>query len=866
MSWGSRRGNMLNNEYHRDFPTYLTMHLDRYQKAYLDHDVNSRDTHQIQTAAVAQRPHGSMSQGNNPADKAEQVRQKTKSDETAFMGMSAYLLMGKVSVLAFHDVLDDPGTPGWFRTAAELGYDMMSRGADAETLADLMDDVALRQEGETWFLRAEKYRSGLRRLWAREKYKRERERGPMHIDPAVQREVPEFATSLIGYLRRSMLAQEFNDLQYYPPCWGHDVYDRASPQGDGLDTPSCSGSSSGTNTPPEVRAADARGHVSDPTETDPAEEDTDAAILVQKKWLLKDEDESDEIVVEVPDEEAERPGGATTATPEDTIEGPEADAAEGLWLILLGLDPYGGSLSVPADLTTMPMTLPTEIVENVRATLSEHTAEEVEEMRAALPNVLAAIKEELLGLLDEAARARSSSSRPTPVDTEPPEAMNEGDENQLMQRTVTGMLRTSKRGQGIREDKLALHQELQDFPQGTASSLARRLRRRLQGETHHIEDWVTIEAVLAANSETKEACPEGEEEAAQEEWVEKWLRRLARPRHGQPASSTDVVHVNTAPLNDTQLYEDREKEENAQETADIALYEWHQQQVKAAQAKMDDEVTLQANLGLSTRRPAKKVRLTVQIEREGTKHYSEFEINAGEEIKLGISLSEGAPGHYLHGQPVSSAEAREHLQKEESRLRAGGSTPPRTSYSMEDPATRDMYTRWLGGQATAEQVADLGGVDMVKFFEAVREIEDIQTLPDTAPPAEGQGLGPDREGPTLAHIIRLNYLGEQWKTQLANTKFQETYRAWLAGTVGDDMVVLLYGNGVMALYRLLLERGYRHIPQPTDCGSDSNSDTETVPFQPAPPAGMAREECGPDDADTLILGEGPSGEDRRHDV
>ena len=474
---------------------------------------------------------------------------QTKSDETAFLGIGAYLLMGKVSVLAFHDALDDPGTPGWFRTAAELGYDMMSRGADAETLADLMDEVALRREGETWFLRAEKYRSGLRRLWAREKYKRERERGPMHIDPVTQREIPEFASSLVDYLRRSMLAQEFNDLQYYPPCWGHDVYDRAGPQGDGFGTSSRSGSSSGTNTPPEdtrtrsrsrtpkpqpsmaarrrqVGAADAHGHTSDPTETDTAEteteEDIDAAILVQKKWLLKarrpktpyqtakmiwrsakpehrtsstrsldptaprsllarrcssapwhrqpeDEDESEEIVVEVPDDEAERPGGATTATPEDTTEGPEADTAEGLWLILLGLDPYGGSLSVPADLTTMPMTLPTEIVENVRATLSEHTAEEVEEMRAALPNVLAAIREELLGLLDEAARARSSSSRPTPVDTEPPEAMNEGDENQLMQRTVTGMLRTSKRGQGIREDKLALHQELQDFPQGTAS-------------------------------------------------------------------------------------------------------------------------------------------------------------------------------------------------------------------------------------------------------------------------------------------------------------------------------------------------------------------------------------------------------------
>ena len=50
-----------------------------------------------------------------------------------------------------------------------------------------------------------------------------------------------------------------------------------------------------------------------------------------------------------------------------------ADSAEGLWLILLFLDPYGGSFNVPGDLTTMPMTLPTEVVENVRETLMERT-------------------------------------------------------------------------------------------------------------------------------------------------------------------------------------------------------------------------------------------------------------------------------------------------------------------------------------------------------------------------------------------------------------------------------------------------------------------------------------------------------------
>ena len=425
-------------------------------------------------------------------------------------------------------------------------------------------------------------------------------------------------------------------------------------------------------------------------------------------------------------------------------------------MILLGLDPFGGSLGVPADRNTMPMTLPTEIVENVRATLAEHTAEEVEEMRDALPNVLTAIREELMGLVEEASREHSSSSRPTPLEAEPAEATTEGDESQLMQRMVTGMLRTSKKGQGIREDKVALHHELQAFPQGTASTLARRLRQRLEAEMHYVEDWVTIEAVLAANSESKEKCPEGEEQAAHDEWIQKWLRRLAKPRPGQPASSTDAVPLNQAALNDTQLYEERAQEEEAQERADRAL---HQQQRAAEQAKLDDEVTLQAHLGMSTRRPAKKVRLTVEIARDGTTHYSEFEVNEGEQIKLGISISEGAPGHYLGGQPVSSADAREHLRKEENRLREERAEPPRTSYNMDDPDTRAMYEQWAKGQITSKQVEEQGGRDLVAFYEAIREIESMHTLPDTVPPGEAVVPEAPVHGRTLANTIRLNYLG-----------------------------------------------------------------------------------------------------------
>ena len=64
---------------------------------------------------------------------------------------------------------------------------------------------------------------------------------------------------------------------------------------------------------------------------------------------------------------------------------------------------------------------------------------------------------------------------------------------------------------------------------------------------------------------------------------------------------------------------------------------------------------------------------------------------------------------------------------------------------------------------------------------------------------------------------------------MASTRFQDTYRARLAGTLGDDMVKLRFGNATMALYRRLLELGFRHVPSPIECGSDSNSsDPETT--------------------------------------
>ena len=74
---------------------------------------------------------------------------------------------------------------------------------------------------------------------------------------------------------------------------------------------------------------------------------------------------------------------------------------------------------------------------------------------------------------------------------------------------------------------------------------------------------------------------------------------------------------------------------------------------------------------MSTRRLRKKVRLTVKVVQGDSKHYSEFEIYEGEEIRLGLSMTESAPGNYMEGKPISSADAREHVQREEERLRAG---------------------------------------------------------------------------------------------------------------------------------------------------------------------------------------------------
>ncbi|OLP93736.1 hypothetical protein AK812_SmicGene24348 [Symbiodinium microadriaticum] len=293
-------------------------------------------------------------------------------DQVTFLGVYTYIVHAGIAATAFHDVLDDPGTPGWFRTAAELGYEMMSRGADAETLVTP---------------------SMKRTLWAREKYKREREHGPMQVDQSTQGEIPEFTNNLVDYIRRCMLAQQFNELQYYPPCWGHDAYDQSNRGRWGTNEDDGSSTSSSscalTHSSPSEDAARARSRSRTPARQmsastmaeekgdKGASEDTELTNLVQKKWLLKarrpksqyqtakmiwqsarpeyrttstrtldptaprsllarrcssapwhrtdEEMETEEVIVEVPDEDTGGTSGATSSvTATGVAEGPEA--------------------------------------------------------------------------------------------------------------------------------------------------------------------------------------------------------------------------------------------------------------------------------------------------------------------------------------------------------------------------------------------------------------------------------------------------------------------------------------------------------------------------------------------------------------
>ena len=159
----------------------------------------------------------------------------------------------------------------------------------------------------------------------------------------------------------------------------------------------------------------------------------------------------------------------------------ETESAHRLWLVLLGLVPDGDTLGI-TDLDSLPMTLPPDIVGNIRETLSDQSAAELEELRAAVPEVLERISEEVLGLLDEASGSSSSAARPsdTRERTEEEPAEEEADNidlTNLMQRTLTGVMKHGSRKAA--DDHVQLHQELQGMTASRASTMARRLQKAL---------------------------------------------------------------------------------------------------------------------------------------------------------------------------------------------------------------------------------------------------------------------------------------------------------------------------------------------------------------------------------------------------
>ena len=441
--------------------------------------------------------------------------------------------------------------------------------------------------------------------------------------------------------------------------------------------------------------------------------------------------------------EAETPDGATrTAAPaEGNPDNPdtvavETESAHRLWLILLGLVPEGNTLGL-TDIESLPMTLPSDIVGNVEETLSDQSPAELEELREALPEVLDRIKEEVLGLLDQASGSSSSAARPPEVEEtatreeEPVDVDDTEDLTHLMQRTLTGTLK--QKAHRPSETYLQLHQDLQAMPALRASALARQLRDRLQDRLMSMPEWSTLEAVLAANSEPATEVPTKEEASEQAAWVDTWLSRLpGEHRLGAgsgAASSWESPPSEDAPTVDAQLAE-HEKELDAQNERDTALYSWHLQQA-AAEAKRRDEAALQSYLGWSGGNTRKKLRLQIEVATEARTHYQEIEIGTGESINLKLTLTDSAPRMFRGGKPVHAGEARELIEQAESALLENQHPPPTEQYSLEDVATRELLEKWTAGKITSDEVARTHGRSMVVFLEECRE---TQATTAAAPP------------------------------------------------------------------------------------------------------------------------------------
>ena len=100
----------------------------------------------------------------------------------------------------------------------------------------------------------------------------------------------------------------------------------------------------------------------------------------------------------------------------------------------------------------------------------------------------------------------------------------DGEETDLMQRSVTGMLASHKSHDLVR----TLHQELAERSDEEATTMATRLMRAIQAKATEIEEWESVQAVLVANTGKKGTSWCGEMQSEQEAWVTKWMSRLLK--------------------------------------------------------------------------------------------------------------------------------------------------------------------------------------------------------------------------------------------------------------------------------------------------------------------------------------------------
>ena len=140
----------------------------------------------------------------------------------------------------------------------------------------------------------------------------------------------------------------------------------------------------------------------------------------------------------------------------------------------------------------------------------------------------------------------------------------EGDETQLMQRTVTNVLTSPKSLDLVRQ----LHQELAERSDEEATTLSTRLMRAIQGKAAEVDDWEHLQAVLVAHTGKRGSNWCGEVRMEQETWVTRWmsllLKRTPHQGHGTEAdrevasSSTENPQLGRPPMQESHLRTNRQ--------------------------------------------------------------------------------------------------------------------------------------------------------------------------------------------------------------------------------------------------------------------------------------------------------------------